>query len=89
MLVFQAWATCGINRLKRCPRFAGFLLGSEPLLRMLCFQLYPRTSRLRDRAAMAGKGTVRNYDGDGNGNVKKAIGLMSKTTTLHVHHAFL
>ena len=22
-------------------------------------------------------------------NVKKAIGLISKTTTLHVHHAFL
>ena len=34
-------------------------------------------------------GTFPNYDGDGNGNVKKAIGLMSKTTTLHVHHAFL
>ena len=33
--------------------------------------------------------TSRNYDGDGNRNVKKAIGLMSKTTTLHVHHAFL
>ena len=25
-------------------------------------------------------GTVRNYDGDGNGNVEKAIGLMCKTT---------
>jgi len=36
-------------------------------------------------------GTLRNYEGDGNGNgnVKKAICLMSKTTTLHVHHAFL
>ena len=34
-------------------------------------------------------GTSRNYDGDGNENVKKTIGLMSKTTTLHVHHAFL
>ena len=32
---------------------------------------------------------LRNYDGDGKENVKKAIGLMSKTTTLHVHHAFL
>ena len=32
--------------------------------------------------------TVRNYDGDGNGNVKKAIGLMCKTT-LHLHHSFL
>ena len=34
-------------------------------------------------------GTLRNYDGDGNRNVKKAKGLMSKTTILHVHHAFL
>jgi len=34
-------------------------------------------------------GTLRNYDSDGNENVKSAIGLMSKTTTLHVHHAFL
>ena len=34
-------------------------------------------------------GTLRNYDDNGNGNVKKAIGLMSKTTTLHVHQAFL
>ena len=31
---------------------------------------------------------LRNYDGDGNGKVKKVIGLISKTTTLHVHHAF-
>ena len=34
-------------------------------------------------------GTLRNYDGDGNGNVRKAIGSMSKTRILHVHHAFL
>ena len=35
-------------------------------------------------------GTLRNHDGDGDGNVcQKAIGLASKTTTLHVHHAFL
>ena len=34
-------------------------------------------------------GTLRNYDGDGKENVKKAIGLMSKTTTLRVHYAFL
>ena len=27
-------------------------------------------------------------DGDGNENGKKAIGLISKTTALHVHHAF-
>ena len=34
-------------------------------------------------------GTLRNCDGDGKENVNKAIGLMRKTTTLHVHHAFL
>ena len=34
-------------------------------------------------------GTLRNYDGDDNENIKKAKDLMSKTTTLHVHHAFL
>ena len=34
-------------------------------------------------------GTVRSKDADGNENVKKTIGLISKTTTLHVHHAFL
>ena len=34
-------------------------------------------------------GTLRSDDGDGNGNATKAIGLFSKTTVLHVHHAFL
>ena len=29
-----------------------------------------------------------NDDGDGNEDVKKAIGLLSKTTTLHVNHTF-
>ena len=33
-------------------------------------------------------GTLRNYDGDCKENVKKTIGWMSKTTTLHVHHSF-
>ena len=40
--------------------------------------LYPRTI-----------GTLRSDDGDGNGNATKAIGLISKTTILHVHQAFL
>ena len=40
-------------------------------------------------AAALGVGTLRNYDSDGNEKVKRAIALMSKTTTLHVHHAFL
>ena len=34
-------------------------------------------------------GTLRSNDADGNENVTKLIGLISKTTTLHVHHAFL
>ena len=34
-------------------------------------------------------GSFSNDDGDGNENVKKAIGLLSKTTSLHVHHALL
>ena len=34
-------------------------------------------------------GSFSNDDGDGNENVKKAIGLLSKTTSLHVHHTFL
>ena len=49
------------------------------------------------RSTHAGKLSVRersvesfsNDDGDGNENVKKAIGLLSKTTSLHVHRAFL
>ena len=34
-------------------------------------------------------GSFSNDDGDGNEDVKKAIGSLRKTTTLHVHHAFL
>ena len=34
-------------------------------------------------------GTLRSDDGDGNGDATKAIGLISKTTILDVHHAFL
>ena len=33
-------------------------------------------------------GSLSNDDADGNENGKKAKGLISKTTTLHVHHAF-
>ena len=34
-------------------------------------------------------GSFSNDKGEGNENVKKAISLISKTTALHVHHAFL
>ena len=33
-------------------------------------------------------GTLRSDDADGNEKVKKALVLISKTTTPHVHHAF-
>ena len=32
--------------------------------------------------------SLNNDNGDGNKNGKKAMGLISKTTTMHVHHAF-
>ena len=35
------------------------------------------------------EGTLRSNDADDNENVKKAIGLISKTTTSHVHHTIL
>ena len=35
------------------------------------------------------KGIVSNEQGDGIENGKKAVSLMGKTTTLHVHRAFL
>ena len=34
-------------------------------------------------------GSFSNDDGNNNEDVKKVIGLFRKTTTLHVHHAFL
>ena len=34
-------------------------------------------------------GTLRSDDGDENENAAKTIGLISKTTILRVHHAFL
>ena len=40
------------------------------------------------RGAQRSLGSLSNDDADGNENGKKAIGLISKTTTLHVHHAF-
>ena len=33
-------------------------------------------------------GSLSNYDDDHNDDFKKTIGLMIKTTALHVHHAF-
>ena len=46
------------------------------------YQFYPRHQTI---------GSFGNDDGDGNENVKKSniMGLLSKTISLHVHHAFL
>ena len=41
------------------------------------------------RTPLDSLGSLSNDDGDVNENGRNAIGLISKTTTLHVHHAFL
>ena len=56
------------------------LVNQIPVLNSVSVCFSPRAALL---------GTLRNYDGDGKENVTKAIGLIRKTTTLHVHHAFL
>ena len=56
------------------------LVNQPPVLDSVSVCFSPRAALL---------GTLRNYDGDGKENVKKGIGLIRKTTTLHVHHAFL
>ena len=43
-------------------------------------------SAKHDEAGLTG--TLRSNDADGSENVIKIIGLISKTTTLHVHHTF-
>ena len=53
---------------------------------------HPESSLILSGYELARKeiiGSLSNDDADGNKNGKKAIGLISKTTTLHVHHAFL
>ena len=59
-----------------------FIIGERDVMRVFCSRVH--------LAAVLGQtiGTLRNYDGDGKENVNKAIGLMSKKTTAHVHHAF-
>ena len=39
--------------------------------------------------AVTSLGSFSNDDSDGNQDVKEALGLLRKTTTLHVHHAVL
>ena len=44
---------------------------------------------LDDNRELKIEGSLRSDDGDGNGNATKTIRLISKTTILHVHRAFL
>ena len=71
---WQIQRSCSLN----------FLWSFRVLLFSVCYSFYIATLvRLW--------GTLRSNDADGNENVKKkkTKGLISKTTTLHVHHAFL
>ena len=60
-----------------------FIVGERNVMCVFCSRVH--------LAAVLGQtiGTLRNYDGDGKENVKKAIGLIGKKTTTNVHHAFL
>ena len=47
---------------------------------------------LKNKQSLLGPSDPRSFsndDGDGSEDVKKAIGLLGKTTTVHVHHAIL
>ena len=50
---------------------------------------FKMNSRFFNLCRVYSLGSFSNDDGDGNQDVKKAIGLLRKTTTLHVRHAFL
>ena len=66
--------------------------GSEKRNRQLAFELQnSHVCEKRSNVVCMSKliGSFSNNKGDGNENFKNAIGLISKTTTLHVHHAFL
>ena len=49
----------------------------------------PKFTAVSLSSAEESLGSFSNDDGDGIEDVKKAIALLRKTTTLHVHHAFL
>ena len=59
-------------------------LGASSLVASSSLAKIPRGS-----AAARKVGSLRYHDGDDNENVIKALGWISKTTTLHVHHAFM
>ena len=60
-----------------------------PIKRLLPLLNLPSPVKMEFGVSLVLIGTLRSDDGDGNGNATKAIGLISKTTILHVHHSFL
>ena len=60
------------------------------LFSFVCFWVVTRHQYgISALVSQASLGTLRSNDADGNDNVKKTIGFICKTTTFHVHHAFL
>ena len=62
----------------------------HPLSKLLAIQDHTQNWRNNFEWEGGGKtvGSLSNDDTDGNENGKKAIGLIIKTTSFHVHHAF-
>ena len=61
----------------------------EMLVKDICLRFGTSTHARKLSVREMSVGSFSNDDGDGNENVKKAIGLWSKTTSLHAHHTFL
>ena len=82
------WHCYYLNLLQVCPSVT--LVVFSPIHVLSCyFYVPPLNSEAVPTVWIVIIGTLRYNDADGNENVKKTIGFISKTTTLHVHHAFL
>ena len=53
-----------------------------------CLKTWTRTYRSQVRGVSCSVGILRSNDATATRTSKRAIGLINKTTTLHVHHAF-
>ena len=75
---------CLINKRTSTRTVGKFILRHSPSHNLSSFMNY-----FPFRSVHIKSGSFSNDNGDGNENLKKAISLISKTTALHVHHAFL
>ena len=66
-----------------------FLVDVPAKLMSCIIKLNPYCFLVAVAVVVAGSFSNDDGDGDGNQDVKKAIALLRKTTTLHVHHPFL